>query len=55
MSLPLVPIGGITAGNVGDLLQAGARRVAVCSAIISADDPAAAAGEIREQLAGLSR
>ncbi len=48
ISLPHVAIGGITAGNVGELIAAGARRVAVCSAVIAAADPAAAAAEIKK-------
>ncbi len=47
---PLVVVGGITAANVGVLVAAGARRVAVCSAVIAADDPAGAARGIRGQL-----
>jgi len=47
---PAVPIGGITAGNVEELVAVGARRVAVCQAVIAAADPAAAAREIAERL-----
>ena len=47
---PIVTIGGIDAENVGELVSAGAQRVAVCSAVIGAEDPAAAARAIREQL-----
>lgn len=50
MTLPIVPIGGINASNVKQLVAAGAKRVAVCSAICSAADPRAAAEEIRKQL-----
>ena len=50
ISLPHVVIGGITAGNVGELIAAGARRVAVCSAVIAAADPESAAAEIKKQL-----
>ncbi len=50
ISLPHVAVGGITSGNVGELIAAGARRVAVCSAVIAAADPAAAAAEIKRQL-----
>jgi len=46
-SIPVVPIGGINAGNVGELIAAGAERVAVCSAVIAAADPAAAAASIK--------
>ncbi len=50
VEIPLVPIGGITSDNVAQLVQAGAERVAVCSAICCADDPQAAAEAIRAQL-----
>ncbi|MDY7011375.1 MAG: thiamine phosphate synthase [Planctomycetota bacterium] len=50
ISLPHVAVGGITVGNVGELVAAGARRAAVCSAVIAAADPAAAAAEIKKQL-----
>jgi len=47
---PVVPIGGITAANIPQLVQAGAERVAVCSAVIAAEDPAAVAEEIKRRL-----
>jgi thiamine-phosphate pyrophosphorylase len=47
---PIVAIGGIDAENVGQLVLAGVTRVAVCSAVIGVEDPAAAARAIREQL-----
>jgi len=47
---PIVPIGGINADNVCRLVEAGAERVAVCSAVIAAEDPAAAAAEIKRRL-----
>ena len=50
--LPVVPIGGIDADNVARLVEAGAERVAVCSAVISAEDPAGAAARIKQQLVG---
>ncbi|GAI57472.1 unnamed protein product, partial [marine sediment metagenome] len=37
-----VAIGGITLDNVEDVLNAGARAIAVCSAVIEAADPTAA-------------
>ena len=46
--LPIVPVGGIDASNVGELIAAGARRVAVCSAICRADNPQAAAAAIKQ-------
>lgn len=48
--VPLVPIGGISAGNVNVLIAAGARRVCVCSAVIGASDPRAAASELVDLL-----
>ena len=50
ISVPHVAIGGISGGNVGELVAAGARCVAVCSAVIAADDPASVAAEIKAQL-----
>ena len=50
-SVPVFPIGGITAANVGDLVAAGASRVAVGAGILGADDPAAAARAIAAVLA----
>lgn len=46
----LVAIGGIHAGNTRDILAAGADGVAVVSAICSADDPAQATREFRQQI-----
>ncbi len=37
-SLPIVPIGGINASNLDQLVGGGITRICVCSAIISADD-----------------
>ncbi len=48
ISLPHIAIGGISAGNVGELVAAGVRRVAVCSSVIAADDPAKSAAEIKK-------
>jgi len=50
VAMPVVPIGGITAENVAELLKAGARRVAVSSAICSAADPQAAAEAIKAHI-----
>lgn len=49
-SLPMFVLGGITAANVGDVVRAGGRRIAVCAAIGQADDPRAAAAELRAAL-----
>ncbi|NKE35088.1 thiamine phosphate synthase [Natronococcus sp. JC468] len=42
VSIPVVGIGGTTAGNAGPVAEAGAAGVAVISEIAAADDPAAA-------------
>ena len=52
LASPHVAIGGITADNVGDLRAAGVQRVAVCQAILSADDIAATASQIKSRLVG---
>ncbi len=46
-SLPLVAIGGIHAGNLRDVLAAGADGAAVVSAILGAEHPEAAARTLR--------
>jgi len=46
-SLPFVALGGITTRGAEDAARAGAPAVAVCSAILQADDIAAAAQAIR--------
>ncbi|MDA8371874.1 MAG: thiamine phosphate synthase [Nocardiopsaceae bacterium] len=48
---PWFAIGGIDLGNLGDVLDAGARRVVVVRAITEARDPQAAAAEFRRRLA----
>jgi thiamine-phosphate pyrophosphorylase len=48
--LPLYPIGGIDATNAPALVAAGATRLAVSAAICTAEDPAAAAAELRALL-----
>jgi thiamine-phosphate pyrophosphorylase len=47
----LVAIGGLDATNAADAVRAGADAVAVVSAICAADDPRAAAGELRDAIA----
>ena len=43
---PVVAIGGINAGNVGDVMRAGADCACVVSAVTEAGDVAGAAGEV---------
>jgi thiamine-phosphate pyrophosphorylase len=50
IALPHVAIGGINAENVREVIAAGAKAVAVCSAVISAEDPLKTAGAIRSQI-----
>lgn len=50
-ALPVVAIGGITAASAGGIAAAGASAVCVCSAVVSAADPAAAAREFGEPIA----
>lgn len=47
-TLPIVAIGGIHAGNAGELIAAGAAGVAVVSAICAAQEPRAATDELRQ-------
>ena len=46
--LPLVAIGGIDAGNAAEVIGAGADGLAVVSAIMAAEDPAAASSRLLE-------
>lgn len=50
ISLPWFAIGGITLANLGDVLEAGAVRVCVVSAILNADNIARACAEFRRRL-----
>ncbi|WCN39379.1 thiamine phosphate synthase [Aneurinibacillus uraniidurans] len=50
-SVPLVGIGGITAGNCAEVMEHGADGVAVISAIVGASDPQAAAAELKRRIA----
>ena len=50
VQLPWFAIGGITLANVDQVLAAGATRVAVVSAILQADDVAAAAAAFKARL-----
>ncbi|MFC9248565.1 thiamine phosphate synthase [Streptomyces sp. NPDC057136] len=49
-SRPWFAIGGIDAGNLDEVLDAGARRVVVVRAITEADDPAAATARLAERI-----
>jgi thiamine-phosphate pyrophosphorylase len=46
--LPLVGIGGLNRENAAEVIRNGADGVAVVSAIVAADDPEAAAGELKQ-------
>lgn len=48
--IPWVAIGGIDLGNIRDVAQAGAARVAVVRAVFAAQDPANAARKLRKIL-----
>jgi len=48
---PWFAIGGIDEGRLGDVLEAGARRIVVVRAIADADDPGAAAARFAARLA----
>jgi thiamine-phosphate pyrophosphorylase len=50
VEMPLVGIGGIIARNAREVLVAGARGVAVITAILAAPDPAVAAAKLRDAL-----
>jgi thiamine-phosphate pyrophosphorylase len=50
---PFFAIGGIDSSNVAQVVEAGARRLCVVRAIRDADDPAAAAAELRAAFAPL--
>lgn len=52
---PSVGIGGIYAGNAGEIIKSGADGVAVVSAICSADDPEAATRSLVEQVDSAKR
>jgi len=48
--VPFFAIGGIDTGNVGEVVSAGATRIAVVRAIVEAGDPEAAARRLRTAL-----
>lgn len=49
-SLPWFAIGGITPENLDEVLEAGARRIAVSAAVVRADRPRGAAADLRRRL-----
>jgi thiamine-phosphate pyrophosphorylase len=50
VTLPWFAIGGITLGNLDDVLAAGATRICVVSAILNAQNVAKACAEFRQRL-----
>jgi thiamine-phosphate pyrophosphorylase len=50
VNIPWFAIGGITLGNLDDVLAAGARRICVVSAILNAQNVAKACAEFRQRL-----
>jgi thiamine-phosphate pyrophosphorylase len=48
LSVPVVAIGGINAGNAAEVISAGADGIAVISAVVSQDDVTAAARKLKE-------
>ncbi|MGB2694423.1 MAG: thiamine phosphate synthase [Dehalococcoidia bacterium] len=49
VDVPVVAIGGVTAANVNQVIEAGADAIAVISAVCAADDVRAAAQELAER------
>ena len=52
---PVIAIGGIQAENVAEVMAAGAHGIAVLSAVVCRDDPAAAARAFRDALDSAAR
>ncbi len=52
VNVPLVGIGGITAGNCAEVMAAGAQAVAVCQAVIGQEDVRTAAEAIKAAMPG---
>jgi thiamine-phosphate pyrophosphorylase len=50
VTVPIVAVGGVTAENVGQVMQAGVRGTAVISAILSSPSPGAAARRLAEAM-----
>jgi thiamine-phosphate pyrophosphorylase len=51
VNIPIVAIGAITLENLNEVLKAGASRIAVCSAIISAQDIRSTTRQFKDKLA----
>ena len=52
--LPLIGIGGITADNVAEVMQAGASGVAVIRSVLTAEDPRSASRDLMDALENAS-
>ncbi len=50
VSIPIIAVGGIDAGNAAEVVTAGADGIAVIGAIMDADDPHQAARDLREAI-----
>lgn len=50
IDIPLVALGGISERNISEVVAAGADHVAVCSAIVSAEDVERAAATLKEMM-----
>jgi len=50
VTLPVLAVGGITAGRVEEVMRAGASGIAVISAVLGARSPREAARELREEV-----
>jgi len=55
VSIPLVGIGGLNRDNAAEAIRNGADGVAVVSAIVAAEDPEAAAGELNQLITGAKK
>ncbi len=55
INIPCFAIGGIDEGNIGQLIQAGVSRAAVCRSVLEAPDPSKAAAALFRKLKGLQK
>jgi thiamine-phosphate pyrophosphorylase len=55
VNIPLVGIGGLNRDNAAEAIRNGADGVAVVSAIVAAEDPQAAAGELNQLITGAKK